>query len=203
MINLQICDVKEAFVEGFGLDRTLFSDVASSSFDFQRFAVSSRSNYNTLQSEHYRDFAILDSRTGEALQGLSHLSSIRVEAVLVGKGIATQNRRGRIALETIPFQINIYGCSNDVEIVGKVLSKARIYLQHPHHPLSHAFYMNPHYLEIPHRPTKEPILPRSLSEADKLHSQVWDVTKIIDSIGQDQGLETENTSLKISTPLLE
>jgi len=145
-------------------------------------------------------------RTAEALQALSGLSSLRFEAILEGDEIAKQGvqckRKGDPA--GIAISLHIYGNRSIAQEVGRRLSKAQIYLQHPSHIESHIEYDNPHYLKIPGRPTRTP-LPSFIPaiQPKPLHPQRLDIADILGTLDQDQGLQSVNPNWRIRTKLLE
>lgn len=149
---------------------------------------------------------MLHLRTAKVLQALSDLPSLRFEAVLEGDEIAKQGehwkRKGNTA--GIPVCVLIHGNKSMAQAVGRRLSKARIYLQHPNHLESHIEYDNPHYLKLPGRPSKNPVPPSiPIIQAKTLNLQGLEITDILENLGQDQGLQSVNGNWRIRTELLE
>ena len=188
------------------MDKNFYNYVATGSFTFQRFAVKAGHNYYVLESDHHTDFAVLDSRSTKALQTLSDLSPIRLEAVFVGNDIISLGGQlpPKRATKSIPLYLNVYGSRQILEEVGKRLSKAHAYLQHPSFLESHITYENPHYFAVPGRPTVDQNASSEWrDQPTQSQHQGLDIINILETLDQDQGLQSEKTNPRIRTPLLE
>ncbi|KAM0802320.1 SNF2 family N-terminal domain-containing protein [Usnea florida] len=157
-----------------------------------------------LQSNDSRDVAVVHSRTAVALETLRDLPSIRLEAVLLGGGVNTpiqQYRKGKWTV--FPISINIYGSEKVAEDVGKRLSKARAYLQHPTTLNEIVPYKNPHYYDIPGLAKAETHYISHFSEREEQQAPVLDMTKIFEEVAHSRKLPSQEADWHITTPLLE
>ena len=146
----------------------------------------------------------MNSRTTNALHRLQDLPSIRLEAVLVhgGTGIVDLKRKkGTEAAFSI--SIDLYGSEKVAQEVGKRLSKAHTYLQHPISLKSNVPYNNPHYYAIPgvqtaNIPSTSPSFKREQQEAP-----VANIAKVFEEVERTRRLLSQNADRQIKTPLLE
>ena len=157
-----------------------------------------------LQSSDSRDVAVVHSRTAAALDTLRDLPSIRLEAVLLGGGLNTpvqQYRKGKTIV--FPISINIYGSEEVVGDVGKRLSKARTYLQHPTTLNESVPYKNPHYYDIPGLAKAGSHYISQSSEGEEQHAPLLDMTKIFEEVAHSRKLPSQEADWHITTSLLE
>ena len=148
------------------------------------------------------DFAVLDTGTTRALQALAGLNSLRLQAILVGEEPKRpgQWKKGKKAI--IPVSINIYGSKKSMQEVGKRLSKAHIYLQHPI-CLDDVQYSNPHYFVLPGTDQQhDSPLPSSVGQGVR-NPEIVDIDRLFEVVDHTQGLQVWNEDWQIRTPLLE
>ena len=94
--------------------------------------------------------AVFNEETGQALRNVKDLFSTRFQAYSTAKDWdALLAREPKHDTKTI-FRVDIviYGSEEVRETVGKRLSSARIYLQHPCFQESDTEYDNPHFLRL-------------------------------------------------------
>ena len=149
------------------------------------------------------DFAVLHSRTATALHILRDLPSIRFEAVFVGgdsNNADHQYKKGKKIVFSI--SVDIYGSEHIAKEVGRRLSKARTYLQHPIYLNSNVPYNNPHYYPIPG--VQNEVVPFILPSSEgKDQSSAVDVAKVFEEVEHTRRLPSQNADWYIRTPLLE
>ena len=168
-----------------------------------RFSVFARQDYFALLSAAQNEFAVLDIGTTRALQTLGGLALLRFQAILEDgylKGPAQRWKKGKRTI--IPVSINIYGSKELVQDVGKRLSKAHIYLQHPLHR-DNVQYCNPHYFVLPGKDQEYESYHPSPSEQDVQSPGVVNIDRLFEVIDHTQGLQVWNADWQIRTPLLE
>ena len=156
-----------------------------------------------LQSNDSRDVAVVHSRTAVALETLRDLPSIRLEAVLLGGGVNTpiqQYRKGKMTVFTI--SINIYGSEKVAEDVGKRLSKARTYLQHPTTLNESVPYKNPHYYDIAGLAKSGTHYISQSSGGEEQPAPLLDMTKIFEEVAHSRKLPSKEADWHITTTLL-
>lgn len=171
----------------------------------QCFPISPRNQYFALQSPAQADFAILNSRTTKILWGLSDLTPIRYEAFFAGHDLGKPKQQWKRKGNTIGItvSINIYGLREIANDVGRRLSKAGIYLQHPYYLDKNFEYDNPHYFKLPGRQAKEfTVCDSSPTRGAMRQPQVVNIVKIFESLDQGHGLQNQNVDSRIKTPLL-
>ena len=171
----------------------------------QCFAVQSRGYCFVLESSLQAEFTLLDSRTTEALQNLSHLPLVRFQAILERGSLDEPGqqlmKKGEVIGITV--SINIYGPRSIIKDVNRSLSKAYIYLQHPPHLDEHVDYKNPHYFELPNRYV-EGRLVCHLPQASKVSrgSKEVDLAEVFQSTDHCRHLQSVDVTSLIKTPLL-
>lgn len=145
----------------------------------------------------------MHSRTTTALRTLQDLPSIRLEAVSCGgesNRPDQQSRRGKREIFTI--SIDIYGSEKITQDVGKRLSRAHTYLQHPINLDNGVQYNNPHYYAVPGGQTMESLYLSPNSEREDQQTPVVDIAKVFDEVDQTRILLSHNADCRIRTPLL-
>ena len=167
------------------------------------FSVSYRQTYYALQYAAQDEFAVLDTGTTKALQALVGLASLRLQAIVEDgylKRPAQQWKKGKGII--IPVSVNIYGSKEIMQDVGKRLSKASIYLQHPLH-LDNVHYRNPHYFVLPGKDQEHESYHPSSLEQEVEHPEVLDIGRLFEAIDHTQNLQVWSADRQIRTPLLE
>jgi len=97
-----------------------------------------------------QDIAVMNEETSRVLRDLSSFDSCRFQ-VFVGDGSWTflrGPRKDACQDRFMPVDIVIYGSPELGKSVGRLLSSARIYLQHPCHQDPKTEYENPHFLNL-------------------------------------------------------
>ena len=145
----------------------------------------------------------MHSRTATTLQTLQDVPSIRLEAVFIGEdsdGLTQQYKKGKKTIFSI--SIDIYGPGRAAEDVGKRLSKAHTYLQHPIYLDGNVPYNNPHYYDIP-RMRKADVSVLSSPRKKCQQSPILDIAKVFEEVDQTRRLPSRNVNCHVMTPLLE
>lgn len=179
--------------------------MASSSI-LQRFPISSYKEYFALQSQSRLDFAVLNTPTTKALQALSDLSLLRFEAILVHGDLSKHSEQWESTKKEagISVSINIYGPRDTAAEVGRRLSKAKTYLQHPRHLDSHIEYDNPHYFALPGRPMRSSLSSSAVLLQKNIEQlRIVDVAQVLEDPEHDKGLLHQIADCHIRTSLLE
>ena len=180
-----------------------FSSLSVHPDDVSHLVISIHDDRFCLQSSDSRDVAVVHTRTAAALQTLRDLPSIRLEAVLLGGGLNTPfQQRGKGKTTVFPISINIYGSEKVVQDVGKRLSKARTYLQHPTTLNESVPYKNPHFYDIPGLAKAGPHYISQSSEREEQQAPVLDMTKIFEEVAHSRELPSQEADWHITTPLL-
>jgi len=200
-----ICDVKAAFLGDFPLDEREFSSVLANSSILQRFLISFHNDYCALQSESKAVFAILHTPTTKALRALSDLHPLRFEAILINGDLSKSSEQWKTTKEVgISVSIEIYGPRKIAAEIGRRLSKANTYLQHPRHLDRYIEYDNPHYFALPGRPANGVPIFSGVSRQEEVEQfQTVDIAQVLEDPEHDQGLLHQNADRHIRTPLLE
>lgn len=197
----QIADAKAALLNENQSNDCHASILSINPGAIQRFAVSSRHECYYLQNSDGEDFAVVHSRTATALQTLQCLPPIRVEAVFVGGDPNRPDLKGKKTVFSV--SIDVYGSEEIASEVGRRLSKARTYLQHPVCPEKGVPYKNPHYYVIPGaRRLEDTHVPSSSGREDQ-QAQVVDIAKIFVDVEYTRKLRTQIADSNVRTPLLE
>ena len=201
---LQICDAKAAFLSDNQSNDSYPSTLSSDLETIQHFAISSSQDCYYLRSSDGRDFAIVHCRTASALQALRDLSSIRLEAVITGRDLNQSDQRHKKRKDTVfNVSIYIYGSDEVAHEVGKRLSKARIYLQHPVNLKIGVSYNNPHYYDIPGGPKEKSLYTSPSFGKEDPQPPVLDIAKLFVEVDRSRRLPSRDAHWCIRTPLLE
>ena len=170
----------------------------------QHFAIFPSQDCYLLQSSDGRDFAILHSRTATSLLTLRDLPSVRLEAVIGGGATDKADRNYKKEKITVfSISINIYGSEKIIQEVGKRLSKARHYLQHPINLKSDVPYKNPHFYATPGVRTESGLYVSPSCGEKEQQDSVLDIAKIFEEVDHSRKLPSRNADWHIKTPLLE
>ena len=171
-----------------------------------------------------RNIAVLNEETAKVLRDLSSFPSCRTQ-VFVGEGsrlFTQRNRKDTGKDRFMPVDIVIYGSPEIRKGVGRLLSAARIYLQHPCHQDPNTEYDNPHFLNLTDLSTMS-TLPHSTSgsqtpldtseTASTLFGESSEdrtieetlqskLSKVFNSLTRYKTLKRLEADIKITTPLL-
>ena len=147
----------------------------------------------------------MHSRTAAALQTLRDLPSIRLEAALVlGGDSITPDQQYKKGKKTVfPICIDVYGSEKVIQEVGKRLSKAHTYLQHPINLNRGVPYNNPHYYTVPGVPKENHTCVSQSSGREDQQNTILDIAKVLEEIDHGRKLPSRNADWHIRTPLLE
>lgn len=167
-----------------------------------------RDNHIALQYERDVDVAILNTKTTHVLWAIEELSHVRYQ-VFVGveifsTSIITWANKGQAV--NFPVEIIIYGNKKIGGQIGRTLSDAEIYLQHPRYCSDHAKYDNPHYLKFNH--SRKPDLPQqlchSLTHPNNLGQSApnFQLSALLNSLDQHENLADGEIDCRIKTSLL-
>lgn len=144
----------------------------------------------------------MHSRTGTALETLRGVPSIRLEAVVGEYHIQPDQQHGKGKKTVFSISINIYGSEKVIQDVGKRLSKAHAYLQHPIHLNNSIPYNNPHYYTIPDVRKEKYLYVSPASGIEDKQGPVLDLAKIFEEVDRSRILPSQNADWHIMTPLL-
>ena len=120
-----------------------------------------------------------------------------------GKFNRPDQHRGKGNKIIFPISIDLYGSEEVAQEVGKRLSKARTYLQHPVSLKSDVLYKNPHYYAIPgvQEASLSHIAPSA--EREEQETPSVDIAKVFEEIEHTRQLASQDADSHIITPLLQ
>ena len=101
-----------------------------------------------------------------------------------------------------PISINIYGPEKDAQEIGRRLSKAHTYLQHPILSDSDIPYDNPHFYVVPGAREADAYSAQCPNREDQ-QAPVVDMTKLFEELERTRILPSWNVDCHLRTPLLE
>ena len=104
--------------------------------------------------------------------------------------------------QVLSIAINIYGSERVAKDVGKRLSKAHTYLQHPVHLDGDIPYNNPHFYEIP-RMRKADVPVVAFRGKEDQQTPILDIGQVFEEIDQARKLPSRNVNCHVRTSLLE
>ena len=113
--------------------------------------LSFKSNAVYAGSSENEPIAVLNQETGKVLQDLSSIKSCRFEAYLAtnstSKILLPKDAKGQ-KKQFLELDIVLYGSDAVRNSIGTLLSRARLYLQHPCFKDPDTEYDNPHVLDL-------------------------------------------------------
>lgn len=170
-----------------------------------QFNIVSHQRYFTLQSSAEMDIAVLNTNISRCHRDLESSTSIRYEgfvSVDTWKAeIQAWKKTGKAG--SMSININIYGTRDHTETVGRVFSKARLYLQHPYYCDDTKKYENPHYISfqsIPDTALDNPSAHISMIRTTSALSQ-FNVSSLLENLQQHEYLRQIQVDRRIKTIL--
>jgi SWI/SNF-related matrix-associated actin-dependent regulator of chromatin subfamily A3 len=153
-------------------------------------------------------FGLLNERTTKALDNIIDLPSVQLEALVDLVALReTMCRAIRASDATIRVNINVYGTREARKEVGDLLSRSKIYLQHPDQIRGTSIYDNPHVLQLPGMETSSQSLKpdgvvESASKADKTGQFKSAISNVYASLKRSSHLKRMEGDNRLRTPLL-
>ncbi|OBT69919.1 hypothetical protein VE03_00430 [Pseudogymnoascus sp. 23342-1-I1] len=146
-----ICEGKAAFVDGFDLDWDVFRNLLTSSPSGETLTLSKKNGiYSVMHDKTTADIAILDTRMSDRLRDISKIGDVRIRVFLdESTEITDLTRSASGQPPALQVLLVLYGKRSTANAIGKILSQARIYLQHPVLIDSGITYENPHHFKTP------------------------------------------------------
>ena len=199
---LQICNIRVSFLDTLKLEETnhtVFSSSSKQNFYRLNLILRDGDRY-TLQSKGGLDIALLHTKTGDGLRKLESLASVRYDAyVTVGEWLEhVRIWRADGKRTNLTIKVNVYGFTCDVDIVGKELSKASIYLQHPDHHDKQVKYDNPHFFKLPQ--IEMPDLESSAATPSEI--DFVDLHSVLETLDRNDSLKQAAIDHRVKTTLL-
>ena len=182
-------------------------NISPSSHDTYTVRLVFRDNHIALQYKEDVDIAILNTKITNVLRDIKDLGGISYEAFVIAEdftaSIIAWKRKGKAV--NFPLEIILYGGWQMRDVIGKRLSNAEIYLQHPRCCSNEAEYDNPHYLKIGRvrRPALQLLSP-SLTPLGTLERPAPNIefNDLLDCLDQQENLGTAWEDSRIKTALL-
>ncbi|OJD32553.1 snf2 family domain-containing protein [Diplodia corticola] len=144
-----------------------------------------------LQDSNGLDLAVLNQRTADALQALDGMGAIRYEAYVTVQYWAAQIRAAkRTAKNTVvDIEVNVSGPLESGDEVGRVLSRAGLFLQPPSVLLPGTAYQNPHVIYLPgiQESSLDSAIPAAPRLAD-LNAGKLDIQAVLGCLDQSEDL---------------
>jgi SWI/SNF-related matrix-associated actin-dependent regulator of chromatin subfamily A3 len=152
-----------------------------------------RKRYFLLQDQNNLEVAILNCRISDALRALDELGAIQYEVYATGGNWTESIERARNtnAAVAVDVELVISGPSSKGESVGKILSKAALYLQHPRFLPNSMRYDNPHYISFSEIEEETPQFQNSsvTMRAEQGDSRTVDISTILQGLNETSYLE--------------
>jgi hypothetical protein len=166
----------------------------------------SHEKYYTLRSSTEIDIAVLNVKVSDCLRELQNHSWVRYEGFIAVDEWANKthawHKTGKAG--TMSVNINVSGTRDLFELVGKVFSTAKLYLQQPYYCDDFTKYSNPHYLSFPSTAEANADFfstPLTLQEATPTLHQC-DISHVLKDLHQHEYLRPVDVDRCIKTPLL-
>ncbi|KAF3808323.1 DNA repair protein RAD5B [Colletotrichum gloeosporioides] len=124
-------------------------EVPTSHGDFVSFDIHKKDTHHVLRWPHSTDdFAVLDLQSGNRLEVIEHLETIRFEAIVEATALRKRKRGTKAKSAPVSLSINVYGMEHIANELGRKLSTASTYLQHPKALSQDKKYDNPHFFKV-------------------------------------------------------
>lgn len=150
---------------------------------------------------------MLHRKTSNALPVLDQIEAIRYDVYALAdswrQGIQRAKDTSSIAL--MDLELMISGPTAQSQIVGRVLSKAGLYLQHPRFLPDDMPYDNPHYIRFSGYPDQLPEFDASSTtfKAEDIKSQALAIDSIFENLDQREHLKAVHIDRKFVTTELQ
>lgn len=147
--RLQICDGIAAFCEGFSLDRDAFMELSNPMRRDNSFSIHEIYGAYALRDDIKAvNIAVLDLNISQHLRNITKLGVHKIRA-FINKSDDCEKMVGNTSSTStkVPLLLVLYGGRGRAQVIGRSLSNARIYLQHPISIESDIPYENPHYYQ--------------------------------------------------------
>jgi hypothetical protein len=186
------------------------------------FQIFFQNNYFLRPVHLSEGIAVLNEETSKILAA-TDLPSLRLQAY--SEIDAWDNliaNKDKIDTKTVLFiDIVLYGSKDIRDEVGRILSSARVYLQHPCYQEPYTEYDNPHFLKLSSSNTASdstdnvplvapPLVPEDVSSIEAVstgeqssRAQVRRrLAEVLDSLTRSESLKRIEADIRITTPLL-
>ncbi|KIW70325.1 hypothetical protein, variant 1 [Phialophora macrospora] len=190
------------------LDTKLHSPDARRNHSSHIFSVGRTATHLALYFVDGTEFGILNAQISKALIQVLALPSIEIDVFADVVTVVDTIRRAQKASEaTIPVNMNIYGSPDVRQGLDAILSKHKIWLQHPDHRRTGSTYDNPHCITFPGvvlSDTTVEITPNSEAEVvvDEPQRFQQAISEVYASLKRDSHLKTVEADPGLRTPLL-
>ncbi|KAL0253342.1 hypothetical protein SLS55_010318 [Diplodia seriata] len=166
--------------------------------------VAHKRNY-LLQDPNGLELAVLNQKTANALQSLDTLGAIRYEAYVTVQYWTAQisTAKGTATNTVIDIEVNVNGPLQRADEVGRALSKAGLFLQHPSVLPSGTSYHNPHVTHFSsiQEPSVDPAIPEAPGLADPSTGKL-DIQAVLSCLDQSGDLMPTPVDERIITTKL-
>lgn len=196
--SCQLCDVKAEFLDGFQLADARVDTIRKSNEIYHPLKIRVRRHY-ILQSTTGADTALLNLRSSQTLRALG--DDIHCSPFVAAKEWSSKLGHFKNHAKTqMSIYLNLYGSPPMSAQVGKALSKAKLFLQHPIFLEDRVRYENPHYSNISTSKASGSTLPTPPSKSSLEIIRIPDpIASVLDSLGQQmhlQEVEVDQNSIK-------
>jgi SWI/SNF-related matrix-associated actin-dependent regulator of chromatin subfamily A3 len=187
----------------------LNSEITSQAAGHWSFGITKDTSQLYLKFRDGTQLGLLNAHTTEALDGVTDLPSVQLEALVDLIALReTMCRATKASDATIRVNINVYGTREARKEVGDRLSRGKVYLQHPDQQRGTSIYDNPHVLQLPGIKTSNQNLKpdgvvESASKADKAEQFKNAVSNVYASLKRSSHLKRMAGDNRLRTPLLQ
>lgn len=113
------------------------------------FDIHKKDTYHVLRWPHSTDdFAVLDLQSSNRLEVIEHLETVRFEAMVEATALRKRKKGIKAKPTPVRLSINVYGMQPIADELGRKLSNASIFLQHPKALPQDKNYDNPHFFKF-------------------------------------------------------
>ena len=195
--------MKCSFLDDIEMDESDLLSLPMTMEDSHQFNIVPQKHLVALRLPPESDVALIDTKTSGCLR---NLEAVRFEAFVTNNEWIERVKlwKGKGRKSGLTIMINIYGSRTISSQVGKRLSKAGLFLQHPAYCGKGVEYDNPHFLKLPNRQAPQPGISPTIDSPIALveTSQKPDITQVLGTLSRHKHLQDAYIDPSVRTSLL-
>ncbi|KAL3293750.1 DNA repair protein rad5 [Colletotrichum asianum] len=139
------------------------------------------------------DFAILDLQSSNRLEVIEHLETFRFEAMVEATALRKRKKGTKAKPTPVSLSINVYGMQSIADELGRKLSNASTFLQHPKALPQDKNYDNPHFFKFSEEEDMKALVGITNDSPSARRARISDeISNILECLAEDPGGGTMN-----------
>ncbi|KAF0323356.1 DNA repair protein rad5 [Colletotrichum asianum] len=141
----------------------------------------------------FDDFAILDLQSSNRLEVIEHLETVRFEAMVEATALRKRKKGTKAKPTPVSLSINVYGMQSIADELGRKLSNASTFLQHPKALPQDKNYDNPHFFKFSEEEDMKALVGITNDSPSARRARISDeISNILECLAEDPGGGTMN-----------